>query len=143
MTPNFTPAQVQKMLGLPPSTLRHYSRLFADYLSTPAKSGRKRHYSARDVTILGDIMHLSGEGVRLADIPARLGEMVDLIETDDVPQQQVNALALPQILQRIEKTDDRLDRLEQQQAAQLARLQALEAWYKLPWWKRLGKKPPE
>jgi DNA-binding transcriptional MerR regulator len=139
----YTPAQVQKMLGIPASTLRRYSQLFADFLSTPARTGRKRYYTNRDITVISEIKRLSEEGVKIQNIPARLGEIVDLTDYDDQPDQEVVDLALPQVFQRFDKYDRRLNDIERSQADQLDYIRRLREYNRLPWWKRLFRSPPE
>jgi DNA-binding transcriptional MerR regulator len=147
MPPNkYTPSQVQNLLDLPPSTLRRYSQLFGGYLSEQARSGRKRYYSERDITVLAEIARLSGEGVRIADIPGQLDQVIDLSEPEEPEEldQQVTDLALPKILKGLNDFDRRLvqqkDDLEQLRA-DVQRLQSeLEEQRRQagqPWYKRL------
>lgn len=161
MSPSlYTPAKVQKMLGLPPSTLRRYSVLFQDFLSESAKSGRKRSYTSGDIAVIQQAKELSSQGMTIQDITKKLDEYRESIIDQSESQQEetITSLALPRILSELEKLAednkrravqinelrDQLaqERTDREQLAQ--RLEALEAERRKGLLERIFKrKPPE
>ena len=128
----FTPGIAAELLSTPPSTLRRYAVLFADFLSSGARK-RRRSYIQSDLDTLAQIKNLLTEGVLIADVPSKLEKVID----QDQPESK--ALALPGLILQISEMQSTFDT----QASQIAQLQKRLAWLELPIWKRIGKKPPE
>ena len=72
---NLTPSQVADMLGVSPSTLRLWSKQFADHLSETARGGdrRRRSYNAADVEIFRRAHAALHDGRTVADVNILLG----------------------------------------------------------------------
>ena len=73
-TPVFVISVAAELAGMHAQTLRQYDRLG---LVSPSRTrGGGRRYSARDVALLREVQRLSQEGVSLAGIQRRRGEVV-------------------------------------------------------------------
>lgn len=147
----YSPGQVTDILGIPPSTLRHYAKLFKVYLSS--QDGRKqRLYTEKDLLIFSQIKDFSAANIPLDQIGQRL-----VVVEQDSPRITDSALALiPSVAGEIKAAQDAarnaLAKLEsiqqasQDQAEQLSQLTAqlakLHQWAALPWYKRLFTRPP-
>ena len=92
--PTYAPGDASEALGIPSSSLRRYVTIFGDYLSESARRRRGRRFNEQDLGVLTRIRDLATEGVKLADIPARLGD----IEVIDIPE---SALDLPGFQNRL------------------------------------------
>lgn len=137
----YSPGEVSKLLDVPPSTLRRWSAIFAPLLSPGAQGGgRKRIYTDDDLNLLTRIRDLSAHGVALDKIPEQLGQVID--HPGDIPE-PITALALPGVLREWRKIAAQLEQLQATQQATQERLDRLEAYLKTPWYRRIGKKPPE
>lgn len=137
----YSPGEVSKLLDVPTSTLRRWSAHFAPYLSPSAQGkGHKRVYTDDDLNLLTQIRDLTAKSVHLDKIPELLGQVID--QPGEVPE-PVTALALPGVLREWRKITAQLEQLQATQQATQERLDRLEAYLKLPWYRRIGKKPPE
>ena len=72
---NLTPAQVADMLGVSSSTLRLWSKQFADHLSEAARpgAGKRRTYTADDLALLQRAHAALHDGRTVADVNILLG----------------------------------------------------------------------
>lgn len=134
----FSPKQVSDILGLPVSTLRRYSVLFAQHLSESARPDhKKRYYTDQDILTLKKIREL----VSAKKSPQEINRA--LLVVDNRQDQPGSALALlPDIQQAFEDIRALLNQERQERERLSQRLNELETWLKTPWYKRLGKKPP-
>lgn len=133
----YTPNQVSEMLNIPASTVRRYASLYKDYLSFKHHKGRKREYSDQDIITLGKVRDLSNEGLTHKDIKDRLN-IVDLQEENPVTK---SLELIPSIAKQLQafadyqhNTNEKIDSLSN-------RIDELETFIKLPWYKKIGKKP--
>ena len=129
----FTPAQVAQTLSVPPSTLRRWAKHFASYLSP--QSGKKRTYTVADIDTLKRIQDLSAQGLSYAQIAQTLSVVSQ-------PPADTALISLADFAQALEGAHAQLASLQAQVAQQAEELQAIKAWLRLPFYKRLGKKPP-
>ena len=129
----FTPAQVAQTLNTPPSTLRRWAKRFAAFLSP--QSGKKRTYTVADIDTLKRIQDLSAQGLSYAQIAQTLTVVSQ-------PPADTALISLADFAQALESAHAQLASLQAQVAQQAEELQAIKAWLRLPFYKRLGKKPP-
>jgi len=129
-----TPHQVSDTLGIPPSTIRRWSVRFESHLS--ARTGKKRTYTPTDLDTFRRIRDLSASGFGLD----RIDGMLDVVER---PQDKSTALlSLADFVQSLENVHNQIASLQATVNEQKARLDAYEAWINLPFYKRIGKRPP-
>ena len=125
MPPTYTPKNITKLLGIPPSTLRRYAVLFGDYISPQRPNTRRRSYTPGDLAIFAKIKDLSDAGIGIDDIREQLGPPGNIIDIEQPPEEitedDVKALALPGILKQIETFRDRFEQQQEQIAALMAR----------------------
>ena len=129
----FTPAQVAQTLSVPPSTLRRWAKHFASYLSP--QSGKKRTYTVADLDTLKRIQELSAKGLSYDQI----AQTLTLVSA---PPADTALVSVADFAQALESAHAQLASLQAQVAQQAEELQAIKAWLRLPFYKRLGKKPP-
>ena len=129
----FTPAQVAQTLNCPPSTLRRQAKYFAAFLSP--QSGKKRTYTVADIDTLKRIQELSAQGLSYEQIAQTLTIV-------SVPPADTALVSVADFAQALESAHAQLASLQAQLTQQAEELQAIKAWLQLPFYKRLGKKPP-
>ena len=129
----FTPAQVAQTLNCPPSTLRRQAKYFAAFLSP--QSGKKRTYTVADIDTLKRIQELSAQGLSYAQIAQTLTVVSQ-------PPADPALISVADFAQALESAHAQLASLQAQVAQQAQELSAIKAWLQLPFYKRLGKKPP-
>jgi len=129
----FTPAQVAQTLSVPPSTLRRQAKYFAAFLSP--QSGKKRTYTVADIDTLKRIQELSAQGLSYEQIAQTLTIV-------SVPPADTALVSVADFAQALESAHAQLASLQAQLTQQAEELQAIKAWLRLPFYKRLGKKPP-
>ena len=129
----FTPAQVAQTLSVPPSTLRRWAKHFASYLSP--QSGKKRVYTIADIDTLKRIQELSAQGLSYTQI----AQTLTLVSA---PPADTALVSVADFAQALEGAHAQLASLQAQVAQQAEELSAIKAWLQLPFYKRLGKKPP-
>ena len=129
----FTPAQVAQTLNTPPSTLRRWAYRFAAFLSP--QSGKKRTYTVADIDTLKRIQDLSAQGLSYAQIAQTLAVVSQ-------PPADTALISLADFAQALECAHDQLAAVQAQLTQQAQELDAIKAWVRLPFYKRLGKKPP-
>ena len=129
----FTPAQVAQTLSVPPSTLRRWAKHFASYLSP--QSGKKRTYTISDIDTLRRIQELSAKGLSYAQI----AQTLTLVSA---PPADTALVSVADFAQALESASAQLASLQAQIIQQAEELDAIKAWLRLPFYKRLGKKPP-
>ena len=127
----YTPSQIAQMLDIAGSTLRRYAALFGEYLSSGARQ-RRRVYSEGDLATLTLVRKLLSEGVLIKDIPPRLEKVID-------QEQESTALALPGLIIQLKDMQEIFDR----QASQIDQLQKRLDWIEQPFYKKIGRTPPE
>jgi DNA-binding transcriptional MerR regulator len=155
-----TPGQVSESLKIPPSTLRRWAVRFADHLSPQPDGRTHRKYTVDDLNTFRKIRDLSGQGLVLDDIAARLDvvdqnppdDTTDLITTEGYTRMLDYAVESLQSLQAmissqqslIADQGQRITRLESKtvDAGQGDELERLRKWAALPWYKRIVTKPP-
>ena len=64
----YTSGEIQKLLGIPGSTLRRYVTYFKEYLSPDARKRRSSRFTEDDMFILGQVRDLTEQGKRFEDI---------------------------------------------------------------------------
>jgi len=129
----FTPAQVAQTLSVPPSTLRRWAKHFASYLSP--QSGKKRTYTIADIDTLKRIQELSAKGLSYA----QTAQTLTLVSA---PPADTALVSVADFAQALESASAQLASLQAQIIQQAEELDAIKAWLRLPFYKRLGKKPP-
>jgi len=129
----FTPAQVAQTLSVPPSTLRRWAKHFASYLSP--QSGKKRTYTIADIDTLKRIQELSAKGLSYAQI----AQTLTLVSA---PPADTALVSVADFAQALESASAQLASLQAQIIQQAEELDAIKAWLQLPFYKRIGKKPP-
>ena len=129
----FTPAQVAQTLSVPPSTLRRWAKHFASYLSP--QSGKKRVYTIADLDTLRRIQELSAKGLSYDQI----AQTLTLVSA---PPADTALVSVADFAQALESASAQLASLQAQIIQQAEELDAIKAWLRLPFYKRLGKKPP-
>ena len=129
----FTPAQVAQTLSVPPSTLRRWAKHFAAFLSP--QSGKKRTYTVADIDTLKRIQDLSAQGLSYAQISQTLTVVSQ-------PPADTALISLADFAQALESAHAQLAAVQAQLTQQAQELDAIKAWLQLPFYKRLGKKPP-
>ena len=129
----FTPAQVAQTLNTPPSTLRRWAKRFAPFLSP--QSGKKRTYTVADIDTLKRIQDLSAQGLSYAQIAQTLTVVSQ-------PPADTALITLADFAQALEGAGAQLAAVQAQLTQQAQELDAIKAWIQLPFYKRLGKKPP-
>ena len=129
----FTPAQVAQTLNTPPSTLRRWAKRFAAFLSP--QSGKKRTYTVADIDTLKRIQDLSAQGLSYAQIAQTLTVVSQ-------PPADTALISLADFAQALESAHAQLAAVQAQLTQQAQELDAIKAWIQLPFYKRLGKKPP-
>ncbi len=72
----FTPARAAKQVGIPGSTLRHWSKVYAEFLSDVSnpEPGTQRAFTGNDIETLRAIAQLRANGIGQDEIIARLRE---------------------------------------------------------------------
>ena len=142
---SYTTGQTSKLLDIPSSTIRRYVAAFGGYLSPEAKRRRARTFSENDLTVLSKIRDLATQGIKLADIPQHLTDIID-----QLPPQDISALALPGLLARMDENSSRLDHLhaefdqERQRQKQWEDYhRQLARWEALPWLQRIRTPRPQ
>jgi len=132
----FTPGIAAELINIPPSSLRRYVVLYADYLS-PAARKRPRSYNQADLTTIARVKELLSQGILVKDVPSVLeSEQGQILDQD---QNESTALTLPGLILQLQDMQAAFDN----QAAQLDQLQNRITWLELPFYRRIGKKPPE
>ena len=129
----FTPAQVAQTLNCPPSTLRRWAKHFASYLSP--QNGKKRTYTVADLDTLRRIQDLSAQGLSYTQIAQTLTVVSQ-------PPADTALISLADFAQALESAHAQLAAVQAQLTQQAQELDAIKAWLQLPFYKRLGKKPP-
>lgn len=129
----FTPAQVAQTLTVPPSTLRRWAKRFAPFLSP--QSGKKRTYTVADLDAFQRIKDLSAQGYTFAQIDQALTVI-------DQPPANSALVNLADFAQALESARGQLIAMQAQIDQQANELNAIKEWLRLPFYKRVGKKPP-
>ena len=129
----FTPAQVAQTLNCPPSTLRRQAKYFAAFLSP--QSGKKRSYTIADLDTLKRIQELSAKGLSYDQIAQTLSVVSQ-------PPADTALISIADFAQALESAGAQLAAVQAQLTQQAQELDAIKAWLQLPFYKRLGKKPP-
>ena len=129
----FTPAQVAQTLNCPPSTLRRQAKYFAAFLSP--QSGKKRTYTIADIDTLKRIQELSAQGLSYAQIAQTLTVVSQ-------PPADTALISLADFAQALESARGQLIAMQAQIDQQADELNAIKEWLRLPFYKRVGKKPP-
>jgi len=129
----FTPAQVAQTLTIPPSTLRRWAKRFAPFLSP--QSGKKRTYTVADLDAFQRIKDLSAQGYTFAQIDQALTVI-------DQPPANSALVNLADFAQALESARGQLIAMQAQIDQQANELNAIKEWLRLPFYKRVGKKPP-
>lgn len=72
----FTPARAAKQVGVPGSTLRHWSKVYKEFLSDVSnpEPGTQRAFTGQDVETLRAVAQLRANGIGQDEIIARLRE---------------------------------------------------------------------
>lgn len=136
-----SPKAVSEYTGITPSTLRRWSDYFVDDLAP--RTGKKRMYTTGDLAVFTRIQGYAAQGVGLEKIKTLLTLPLE-------PKNQQTALTTMTDLYNslefargsIASLKSQIDAQAQQIDAQAQRLAALEEFIALPWYKRIGKRPP-
>lgn len=127
------------MLGCPVSTLRRYSVDYAQHLSESARPARgKRHYTDADVLILRRVREL----VSAKKSPEEINKLIPVLATG-MPEGPSALALLPDVAQAFEELRAAIMAERSERERLERRLDELQAWVQAPWYKRIGKKPPD
>lgn len=128
-----TPSQASEAIEVSTSTLRRWSSVFKAFLS-PRKAV-KRMYTPDDIATFKRIKDLFSQGLTTAQV----NEALMLVQPSDNTKALVNIADFSNALMTLREDNFHLS----QQVEKLTeRLDALEEYYKLPFFKRIGKRPP-
>ena len=74
VTDTFNPSRAAKQIGTPASTLRHWSKVYAEFLSPGANPGRneERAFTVADIELLRAVVQLRANGLQPVEIVERL-----------------------------------------------------------------------
>jgi DNA-binding transcriptional MerR regulator len=145
-----TPSEVSDNLGIPVSTLRRWAVRFEKYLS-PQAPGRHRVYTHDDLETFRDIRDLASKGMSLQNIENSLAvrKAPPEPEPEPIPQGDnpqaasgESALMVMAVSGEVGKQGAKIENLQAQIDKQNRRLAALTEYLSLPWYKRIGKRPP-
>ncbi len=154
---SYNPGEVSKLLGVPVSTLRRWAVRFEKALTPQApEAGRHRVYSDSDLETFKQIRDLAAKGRSLRAIENILtvippGQAKPEFtpdyepETDPTPaneQAQNSALMVLAVSRELGTHNAQIQALQDQINKQNERLAALTEYLALPWYKRIGKRPP-
>lgn len=126
----YSPRDAQRLLDVPDSTLRRWSRRFSHRLSEGAQR-RKRTYNDSDLETFARIKALTAQNYTLDTVDGMLGEIIHQ------PGGDQRSLALPGVLREINGIHGTLSDHDQQLAAMRARMDQIEREYNTPWWKKI------
>lgn len=156
---SYSPGEVSELLSVPASTLRRWAVRFEKQLTpqTP-EAGRHRSYSNSDIETFRKIRDLAAKGQSLRSIENSLtvfqaGQKPPDTEPDNEPapdnepsteQAQNTALIVVSnnIADKLGAHNAQIEALREQINKQNERLSALTEYLSLPWYKRIGKRPP-
>jgi DNA-binding transcriptional MerR regulator len=128
-----TPKQTSETLQVSTSTIRRWSIEFVAFLGH--RTGVKRQYSTEDVATLARIRDLFKQGYSSNQIHETL-PTVDRSKNDKA---LVNIADFATALS-LARADN--SKLNQMVTDMNTRLDTLEKWLSLPWYARMGKRPP-
>lgn len=142
----YTPGQVSSMLKIPPSTVRLYAKLYADFLS-PQDGRKHRLYTETDLVILARIKDLRSSHVPMDAIanrlqvhpqePARIEESaLSLVPSISAAIENANEAARAAQL-RTEQLTRQVENLSEQLENQAAELAKLKDYVQSPWYKKI------
>jgi len=129
----FSPAQAAEILQIHKRTLRRWSVLFANALSPSAGAvGKKRFYNGQDIATMQRVEQLKRRGMSLSEIAS----VLPVVPADeDQPNPLVLApetnVVIGGLIERQRATDEKID----------DRFRKYDEYFKLPWYRRLFKKP--
>jgi len=164
----FSPGQASELLEIPPSTLRRYAKLFEKYLSEGARK-KRRTYTETDLSKLKQIKELLDAGSTIKEVPDQLGKTLEVQKEDtstalalpglieqlkefqsifEQQQQEIEEhkqalIYLAKRFKQIEKRDQQRQHQEQEVIILTERVDQLQEWINTPWYRKVGKKPPE
>jgi len=129
-----TPKAVSEYAGITPSTLRRWSDYFAQELAP--RSGKKRMYTPGDLATFMRIRDYAAQGIGLQRIK-------ELLKFPPEPENKETALiTMKDLFETLEFARGTIAAMRNEMQAQADRLTALEEYLALPWYKRIGKRPP-
>lgn len=129
-----TPKAVSEYTGITPSTLRRWSDYFAQHLAP--RSGKKRMYTTGDLAVFTRIRDYAAQGIGLQ----RIREMLAIPVAPD--NQQTALITITDLFNSLEFAQGTIAAMRNELQAQADRLTALEEYIAMPWYKRIGKRPP-
>ena len=154
---SYTPGQISDLLSVPASTLRRWAVHFEKALSPQAmEAGRHRVYANSDLEVFRQIRDLAAKGHSLRSIENILtvipsgqakAEFTPNSEPEGEPtppgeQSQNSALMVLAVSRELGTHNAQIQALQDQINKQNERLTALTEFMALPWYKRIGKRPP-
>lgn len=154
---SYTPGEVSNLLGVPASTLRRWAVRFEKALSPQdMEAGRHRVYANSDLEVFRQIRDLAAKGHSLRSIENILTvippgqakpEFMPNFEPEGEPtppgeQSQNSALMVLAVSRELGTHNAQIQALQDQINKQNERLAALTEFMALPWYKRIGKRPP-
>jgi len=128
-----TPKQVSETLTVASSTLRRWSKRFSKHL-TPHEPTKHREYNTSDLETLRKIRDLLEDGLTYDEIEPKL----DIIEP-----QETALLNLADFNQVLEQARASIQALQSQIDAQAQKIESLEDYLRMPFYKRIFRKPPQ
>jgi len=129
-----SPKHVSEYTQIPPSTLRRWADVFAKHLAP--RSGKKRMYATSDLAVFQRIKDLAAQGIGLD----RINEL--LLIPIEPANKETALITMTDLLQTLEFAQSTIASMNAKLEDQVARIAALEEYLALPWYKRIGKKPP-
>ena len=128
-----TPKQTAETLQVSTSTVRRWSIEFGTFLSH--RTGVKRQYTTDDVATLARIRDLFKQGYSINQIR----ETLPTIDRSNTDKALINIADFATALSMARADNAKLNQIVTDMNT---RLDALENWLALPFYKRLGKRPP-
>lgn len=128
-----TPKQASDTLQVSTSTLRRWSSDFSPFLSL--RKGVRRLYTTDDIATLSRIKDLYKQGMNTLQVT----EALPLVQSSDTDKALINITDFANALSLARADNAKLNNAVNELND---RLTALENYLSLPFYKRLGKRPP-
>ena len=133
-----TPKQVSETLNVPGSTIRRWALRFEAVLSKQV--GKKRVYTLQDVDTFRKIRDYSKQGKSLDNIADKLKIVSSKVDQEQKPE--TGLILHPELVRFMQDIAEQNVALQLQADKLQEQIDQLSAWVSLPWYKRIGKRPP-
>lgn len=133
-----TPKQVSESLNVPSSTIRRWAVRFEDVLSK--QESKKRMYTMEDLDTFRKIRDYSKQGKSLDNIADKLKIVASKVDQEQKPE--TGLILHPELVSFMQNIAEQNVALQLQANKLQEQVDQLTAWLSLPWYKRIGKRPP-